>query len=111
MTTPIRFGVAAGLASSAPRSGGPSGTDFASRMSPLGALASGVQSLGRSVLQAATAGLPPVLQNLAQNAAGAVGGAVTGQDAASLDLIDKTRFYVMMNAIFATANMPTVEKH
>lgn len=109
MSNPIRFGPAAGLASPAARPAGPvGGAGFASRMNPTSALATGVQTLGREVVKAATAGLPPVLQNLAQNAAGAVTGG--GQDAALLDVIDKTRFYVMMNAIFDAGNMPTVEK-
>lgn len=109
MSNPIRFGIAAGIASPAARpAGAVGGAGFASRLSPAtSALATGVQTLGREVVRAATAGLPPVLQNLAQNAAGVVTGE---QDAALLDVIDKTRFYVMMNAIFDTANMPTVEK-
>lgn len=111
MSTPIRFGnVGATPAFTRPTSVG--GSDFASRLGGgVGAaLASGVQTLGRQVLQAATAGLPPVVQNLAQTAAQAVGGELTGQDAATLDIIDKTRFYVMMQAIFAAGNMPTVDK-
>jgi len=112
MTTPIRFNNL-GVTPSISRPTGTSGSDFASRLGGgVGAaLASGVQSLGRQVLNAATAGLPPVVQNLAQTAAQAAGGTLSGQDAASLDVIDKTRFYVMMQAIFAAANMPTAERH
>ncbi|MDQ3266627.1 MAG: hypothetical protein M3Y59_23755 [Myxococcota bacterium] len=112
MSTPIRFSPL-GVTPSLTRPTGSTGAGFASRMGGNGlgaALASGVQNLGRQVVQAATAGLPPVVQNLARGAVDAAGGALTGQGGASLEILDQTRFYVMMQSIFAAANMPTVDK-
>ncbi len=111
MSTPIRFSPL-GVTPSLSRPTGATGAGFASRMggNPLAALATGVQNLGRQVVQAATAGLPPVVQNLARGAVDAAGGALTGQGGESLEILDQTRFYVMMQSIFAAANMPTVDK-
>ena len=98
------------------RTSGPAGAGFAQRMSGLSALGSGVQvvgqNLGRAVIATALSGLPPVVQNIAQNLVGAAtGGALGAQDAAKLDLVDKTRTFIMMNAIFDAANAPVVDRY
>lgn len=76
----------------------------------LGAVASGVQTIGRQVLQSALSGLPPVVSNLATNAASAVAGQLTGQDAEMMDMVDKCHTYLMMNAIFDAGNTPTPDR-
>lgn len=113
MSDPIRFGgftpvMTPVRAPAAAVSGG-----FAERLGT--ALASGIQqvgtALGRQVVQVATAGLPPVLSTLAQGAASALtGGALGGEDQEKLKLIDATRQFLMMNAIFDAANAPIVER-
>ncbi len=98
------------------RTSGPTGTGFAQKMDGLSSLASGVQvigqNLGRAVIATALSGLPPVVQNMAQNLVGAATGGVMADDlaAAKLDLLDKTRTFIMMNAIFDAANAPVVER-
>ena len=75
------------------RTSGPAGAGFAQRMSGLSALGSGVQVVGQNLVGAAT------------------GGALGAQDAAKLDLVDKTRTFIMMNAIFDAANAPVVDRY
>lgn len=114
MSTPVRFGV--GMSAVTPaRTSGSTGTGFAERMGGLSALASGVQAigqnLGRAVIATALSGLPPVVQNMAQNLVGAATGGALGDDqAAKLDLLDKTRTFIMMNSIFDAANAPVVDR-
>ncbi len=116
MSTPVRFGGVAVNAVIPARTSGPSGTGFADRLSGLSSVASGVQvigqNLGRAVIATALSGMPPVIQNMAQNLVGAATGGVLADDqaAAKLDLLDKTRTFIMMNAIFDAANMPIVER-
>src|SRR5687767_3497729 len=101
VSNPIRFGAVGFQPNVGAKPAGASGTGFAQRLSGGGglgaALASGAQSLGREVLKAAMSGLPPVVQNLATNAAEGVVGQLTGQDAEMMDLVDKTHLYIMMN--------------
>jgi hypothetical protein len=115
VSTPIQFGGVGMSAVTPARTSGPAGTGFAQRMSGLSALASGVQvigqNLGRAVIATALSGLPPVVQNMAQNvASAATGGALGGEDAAKLDVVDKMRTFIMMNAIFDAANAPIVDR-
>jgi hypothetical protein len=92
--------------------GGARSTSFASRLGAVGAsIGSGLQAIGRTVVQAAMGGLPPVVQNLAQNAVSAMGGPpLTAEQAEKVDMVDKAHLFLMQNAIFAAANAPVVER-
>lgn len=114
MSTPVQFG-RVGVSAVPVRPSGSTGTGFAERLGDLSAIASGVQvigqNLGRAVIATALSGLPPVVQNMAQNlASAATGGALGTEDAAKLDVIDKMRTFMMMNAIFDAANAPIVDR-
>ena len=111
MATPVRFGPAISAPAFQAGVRPSSGAGFASKLAPIGAaLAAGAQTLGRSVVQAATAGLPPVVQNLAQNAAGALVGELAGPDREKLALIDAAHQLLLVNAFFDASNTPQIER-